>query len=59
MRKLIYSAVALALAVTPVIAQPPPPEVDPRAIPVGGELLIPIIAIAGVGYGIYKLRSKK
>jgi hypothetical protein len=58
MRKLFYSALVLALGVSPIIAQPPPP-IGPRSIPVGGELLIPIIAIAGIGYGIYKLRSKK
>jgi hypothetical protein len=58
MRKLFYGAIALALAVSPIIAQPPPP-IGPRSIPVGGELLIPIITIAGIGYGIYKLRSKK
>jgi len=31
----------------------------PLRIPIGGELLIPIIAIIGIGYGIYIIRKKK
>ena len=58
-RHLALAAVAMLVAAPIAFAQSPNPQSTPDTVPVGGELLIPIISIAVVGYGMYKVRERR
>ncbi|MDB5258738.1 MAG: hypothetical protein JWM14_3433 [Chitinophagaceae bacterium] len=57
MRRIVFiGTLVLALGLTKVWSQPPPPD-DPGDVPVDGGLSL--LIAGGVGYGIYRIKKAK